>query len=122
LKSLALNWQSPSTLQSTKTLKAINPAPHQVDKAPLMKMKTIREEYKLPIRRIFLLWLPFVFMVILSAITLAPNFLKVGNGIPSSLVVLVCFLPLAFFLVANASFNEFSGLEARIRKLEKEKA
>jgi len=60
-------------------------------------------------------------MIFMTVLALAPMFFKVGEGIPSSLVAFVCFLPIAFLFVANASYTEISGLEARIRDLEKKK-
>jgi hypothetical protein len=44
--------------------------------------------------------------------------MKVGDGLPGALIPLICFLPMAFFFSAQATFNEISALEARIKALE----
>jgi len=103
-------------------MKATTPATDHLDNSLKIKLKTIREENKPQIKRIALHFLPFVFMIFMTVLALAPMFFKVGEGIPSSLVAFVCFLPIAFLFVANASYTEISGLEARIRDLEKKKA
>jgi len=103
-------------------MKSAIPATEEINDTLRMKLKTIRDEYKFPIKRMILIWMPFAFMLFMTAMTLAPIFFKVGDAIPSSLIPFVCFLPMAFFFVANATFTEISGLEARIRDLEKKNA
>lgn len=102
-------------------MKTVRPATDHVDEAP-RRPKTIRGDYRLPFKRAALIWLPFVVMLFMTAVTLAPTFFKVGEAIPSSLLAFVCFLPMAFLFVANASLTEISGLEARIRDLENRNA
>ena len=90
-----------------------------MDVALAEKINRIREQDKLPIKRIVMLWMPCLFTAFIAAVTLAPTFMKTGNGLPGALIPLICFLPMAFYFAAQATFNEISALEARIKELEK---
>jgi len=96
--------------------------PQDLDPALAEKLHLIREDYRLPLKRIFRLWLPCLFAAFITALTLAPTFLKIGDPLPSGLITLICFLPMVFYFSAQATFNELSALEARIRELEKKES
>jgi hypothetical protein len=98
-----------ATLQTTDSM----------DAALAEKINHIRGQNKLPIRRIVMLWIPCIFTAFIAAVTLAPTFMKVGDRVPGILIPLLCFLPMAFHFSAQATFNEISALEARIKDLEK---
>jgi len=90
-----------------------------IDSALAERINSIRNRNKLPIRRSIMLWMPFFFASFVAAIALVPTFLRIGDGLPSALIPFVCFLPMAFYFSAQASFNEILSLEARIQELEK---
>jgi hypothetical protein len=102
-------------------MKATLETTDSMDVALAEKLNLIRRQQKLPIKRIVMLWMPCLFTAFIAAITLAPTFMKVDNGLPVALIPLLCFLPMAFFFSAQATFNEISSLEARIKELEKNK-
>jgi hypothetical protein len=89
-----------------------------IDVAFAKKINRIRAQDKLLINRIVMLWMPCIFTAFIAAVTLAPTFMKIGDGLPGALIPLICFLPMAFFFSAQATFNEISALEARIKALE----
>jgi hypothetical protein len=84
---------------------------------PKMKFQQ-REQNKLPIKRVIMLWMPFAFSAFLAAITLAPTFFGISDPMPPGLFGFIYVLPMAFFFTATATFTEISTLEARIKELE----
>lgn len=65
------------------------------------------------------IWIPFVFSLALSGIVLLTGLAaNIGNVHPA-FPAFFCFLPMAFFFVANATWANYRALEKRIEELEK---
>ena len=99
-------------------MKATAQVTKRVDFSLADKIKQQNKQNKLPFKRALMIWMPFAFSAFIAAITLAPTFYGISDPMPLGLVPFICFLPLAFFHSANATFIEISALEARIQKLE----
>jgi len=64
------------------------------------------------------LWLPFVFSIALSGIVLNASHGSKASTIPSGLISFLCFLPMAFYFVAQCTLGYVSRLEKRLDVLE----
>jgi hypothetical protein len=74
--------------------------------------ETMKQIYKLS------LWLPFVFSIVLSGIVLNASHGSKASTLPPELTSFLCFLPMAFYMVAQATAGYVSKMEKRLDTLE----
>ena len=65
------------------------------------------------------LWIPFLFVVFLSALSIGSSFLGARSRPVPDLTVFLCFVPMAFFFVALTTQRYVSLLERRLDDLER---